>query len=303
MEKFEFKSVEVSDHDAIYEFTSVYGERSCQHSPVSMYSLKEKYDDQVCIKDGFLYTLRNGLCDDTYRVYLAPLGGGDVKKAVMNVISDAHSYGKKVKFYTVTDRYVRYVDEWCPDIFQIEEDRDFAEYIYGAESMGTFAGGKLAKRRAEVHRFRNIYGDRAKISLMTKDDVDEALAFERQWVVDNTETHDEKTLLKEERMIQTQLPLFDELHLCGAVVRIDGVIVGYCYGTMLQKDCFDVIVEKGNRAVPHIYKVIRMESTKLLLGSEGYVNMEEDVGEPGLRKIKSAYKPEYLLRKYIVTEK
>ena len=46
-----------------------------------------------------------------------------------------------------------------------------------------------------------------------------------------------------------------------------------------------------------------MESTRMLLGDDDYVNMEEDVGDPGLRSIKSAYKPDILLHKFVVTER
>ena len=169
--------------------------------------------------------------------------------------------------------------------------------------MGTFAGGKLANRRAEVHRFNNIFGDRAVLTRMTKEDIPEALEFEAAWVEANTETHDEKTLLKEQRMIEKQLAHFDELRLLGAVLRIDGEMKGFCYGTMLNDLFYDVIVEKGVRSVPHVYKVIRKESTRLLVPTDGFVNMEEDVGEEGLRFIKSAYKPTYLLRKYLAVEK
>ena len=73
-----FLPVTWEDYELIYPYTSAYGEGSCQHSPVSMASLEEKYGDSICMRDGFMYTLRSRLCDDEYRVYLAPLGSGDV---------------------------------------------------------------------------------------------------------------------------------------------------------------------------------------------------------------------------------
>ncbi|MEE3467525.1 MAG: phosphatidylglycerol lysyltransferase domain-containing protein [Eubacterium sp.] len=299
----EFTAVTLDDYDRIYAYTSAFGEGSCQHSPVSMFSLKEKYDDRICEGDGFLFTLRSGLCDDTYRVYLAPLGDGDERLAYENIFSDAAEHGKKVLFSTLTESCAERLEELYPGRFEITEDRDFAEYIYAASSMGTFAGGKLANRRAEVHRFHNIYGERAVVSRMTKEDIPEAREFEAQWVEENKETNDENTLLKEQRMIEKQLDYFDELRLLGAVLRIDGEMKGFCYGTMLNDLFYDVIVEKGVRSVPHVYKVIRKESTRLLVPTEGFVNMEEDVGEQGLRFIKSAYKPAYLLRKFNAREK
>ena len=43
----EFLPVTWSDYERIYPYTSAYGEGSCQHSPVSMASLAEKYDTYV----------------------------------------------------------------------------------------------------------------------------------------------------------------------------------------------------------------------------------------------------------------
>ena len=69
-----FRPIALSDIDWVDKYTSLYGEGSCQHSPVSMFSLSEKYGDEICEQEGILYVLRRNLCDDTYRVYMAPFG-------------------------------------------------------------------------------------------------------------------------------------------------------------------------------------------------------------------------------------
>ncbi len=294
--------VEIGDYDLIYPYTSRFGEGSCQHSPVSMYSLNEKYQDCFCIKDDFMFTLRRGLCDDDYRVYFAPFGDGDIKAAFEMIFSDASEYGKKVKFFTLTEKYASLLDELFPEKFSIEENRDFAEYIYTSESMATFAGGPLKKRRAELRTFQNIYGDRAKVELITPDDYQEIEEFEKEWLIKSSEDHDMEALNKEARMIYKQLKHFEELHLIGITLRIDGVLKGFCYGPRLNPDYYDVMIEKADRQVPHVYKVIRSESTKLCAFPGAYVNMEEDVGVEGLRAIKMAYKPAYLLNKFVAVE-
>nr|MCR4924031.1 hypothetical protein [Lachnospiraceae bacterium] len=68
-------------------------------------------------------------------------------------------------------------------------------------------------------------------------------------------------------------------------------------------DYYDVLIEKGDRAFPGLYRVIRQESTLLNVSSFKYVNFEEDVGVPGLRRLKESYGPAFLIEKYIVTEK
>ncbi len=113
-QKLEFTAVTPEDYDRIYPYTSAYGEGSCQHSPVSMFALNEKYGDSVCIQDGFLYTLRSRLCDARSRVYLAPLGSGDRKKAFERIFEDAAVYGKKVSFRTLTEEAAAFLEQNFP---------------------------------------------------------------------------------------------------------------------------------------------------------------------------------------------
>lgn len=301
-ERLTFTPVATEDYDRIYPFTSAFGEGSCQHSPVSMVSLAEKYGDSVCIRDGMLYTLRSRLCDENCRVYLAPLGAGDLGAAFGRIIADAASYGKRARFLTLTERTADVLKGAFPDRFDYEEDRDLAEYIYRTEVMAAFSGGALRKRRAEVHTFWHSFGQRASITRITPADFEECLAFEQKWLRDNLETHDRETLLRDAEVIDFQMAHFDALHLSGVILRVDGVTHGFCYGTKLG-DTYDVIVEKADRAVPHSYKVLRQESAKQCAADCLFVNMEEDLGVPGLRDLKIAYKPERLLRKLTATER
>lgn len=298
-----FAPVELGMFDEIYRYTSAFGEGSCQHSPCSMYSLAEKYGDAVCERDGVLYTLRSRLCDKDFRVYLVPMGAGNLKEAFLNILSDAKRYGKRAKFFTLTEKYADFLKEELPSRFTIEEDRDLAEYIYQTEIMSTFSGGKLKKRRSEVNTFWNIYGKRASVTKITPEDFPGLLEFEKKWLEQNKETHDVEALEREGRMIEKQMAHFDALHLSGVVLRIDGAVAGFGYGTKLSDTYYDAIIEKGDRNVPNVYKVLRQESVKQCAMDQTYVNMEEDVGISGLRALKYAYKPEFLLHKYIATER
>lgn len=303
MTELEFHPLTLPEYDTVYAYMSAHGEGSCQHSFVSMFSLFEKYGDCICEKDGFLYTLRSHYGDEQYRVYLAPMGDGDLKAAFQNILDDAHHYGRKVKFVTLTQSYADFVRENFGDLFEYTEDRDLAEYMYRTEKMSTFSGNQLMKRRTETHKFWNTYGERATVKLITHDDFDEILAFEQFWLEQNTTTHDMHSLSREARAIEYQLAHYDELHLSGIVLRIDGVVRGYGYGTKLSDEFYDALIEKGDRSVLNIYRVLRLESVKQCATECTYVNMEEDLGIEGLRALKYAYKPEYLLNKYIVTEK
>jgi hypothetical protein len=169
--------------------------------------------------------------------------------------------------------------------------------------MSTFSGGKLAKRRKEVHQFWRIYGERAAVTKITKADFPEILKFQKKWMTQNCETHDRQALEREERTIKKQLEFYDELGLSGVVMRIDNEVCGYGYGCRLGKDYYDALIEKGDRQIAHSYKVLRQESVKQCAMDCTYVNLEEDVGIIGLRNLKQAYQPTFLINKFVATER
>lgn len=303
MSELEFTPVGLEDYDRIYEKTSKYGEGSCQHSPVNMYSMQEKYGDSVCERDGFLYTLRSGLCDEDYRVYLAPFGGGDVRRGFQTIFADAAFYGKKVRFITLTEKYAKFLETEFPEKFDFEEDRNLAEYCYLSEKMSAFSGGELVTRRKEVRRFFREYGERTEISLLEQPDFPDIMDFEEDWLLENAQTHDSEVLEREARFIERHLEQYDSLKLSGIVLRIDGEVKGFCYGTKLSEDYYDGIIQKADRRIPNIYKVLTMELVKRCTGTCRYFNIEEDLGVPGLRTLKCAYHPDHLILKYRVTER
>ncbi len=298
-----FEQLNLTDYDRVYEYTSKYGEGSCQHSFVSMYCLSEKYGDAICEYDGFLFTLRRNLCDANYRVYLAPLGEGDLKAAYSLILDNAKRHKKKVKFCSLTESHAKFLKENFPGVFEIEYERGLAEYIYKSENLAYFPGRGLKERRHEVNKFWKTYGDRAVCTRITADDLDDIMAFEMNWLHDNKDRDDIEMLRRESRMMHMQIDIFNELRLSGVVLRIDGEVNAFGYGVKLSDDYFDAILEKGDRNNPLIYKVIRQESVKQCAMDCKYVNMEEDLGFDGLRLMKMKYHPEYLIEKYIVTER
>ena len=301
--RLDFSPVTLNDYYRIFPFSSGYGEGSCQFSPVSMYSQAEKYGDSVCIKDNILFTLRKNLCDDVYRVYLPPLGNSDSLSPYAAVLADARTFQKRVQFISLTEKQTSLLDKDLPDRFDIREERGLAEYMYRTDELAVFPGRSRKKQRNEVNSFWSLFGQRASVSRICPDDFEDILSFELEWVLRNKSSHDAEVLEREARMIEKQLAAFDALHLSGIVLRIDGVIKGFSYGTKLSDMFYDAIAEKGDKNVPHVYKILRQESAKLCASDCTYVNLEEDLEIPGLRNMKLNYKPAYLLRKFIAVEK
>ncbi len=303
----EFKAVSFAEKELADRYAFQYGERSCQHSFVSMFGHSEKYGDALCEKDGWLYYCRKNLETETTRFYLCPMGDREDRKgfteAIENILADAREAGKKARFETVTKGAAELISSCFPDRFTIKPCRDFYEYIYSREKLVKLPGKKMARRRYQVNACLRYYEGRIQIDPILEEDVPEIKLFQEEWVRQRYEENGNPELLEENGAILRELGEFGRCGLKGIIVRLDGDIVGYAYGVCLTEDCFDILVEKGDRNILHIYRLLKRELPAHCDEKIQWINWEEDVGDAGLRQIKTDYYPDMLMEKYIVEER
>ena len=84
---------------------------------------------------------------------------------------------------------------------------------------------------------------------------------------------------------------FEELDLEGILLRIGGTVEGYAYGSVLPGGAFDVMVLKGNLDFRFVWRALLRELARYCVDKATYLNLEEDLGLPGLRENKLSYQP------------
>ncbi|MBR1485733.1 MAG: hypothetical protein IJ597_00575, partial [Synergistaceae bacterium] len=113
----------------------------------------------------------------------------------------------------------------------------------------------------------------------------------------------QRQLIFENEEINIALENFYELGLDGIVLLIDEKICGYVFGSPSSRECFDEIVSTGARDVPNVSRVLLFEFLKTCCSEYKFINREEDVGVEGLRQIKMDYRPDFMIEKFILTER
>ena len=83
----------------------------------------------------------------------------------------------------------------------------------------------------------------------------------------------------------------------GGAMFVDGKMVAFTYGVPINGNTFDLCVEKGDIAYKGVYTVVRHEFMQQIPEQYTYINLEEDLGLPGLRRAKSSYHPAYQIQK------
>ena len=298
-----FHEITLDDKGMVDSYFHRYGGNSCQHSFVSLYCMQRKYGDQICERDGYLYVLRSSQGSAQERVYLFPMGEhACMKQAVTRLRQDAHTHGAALRFETLTRVATQMLADMFPGEFEIEPCRDYAEYLYTSEKLAQLSGPEMASKRHDINTFFRDYGSRTRIERIRPELITPIRAFQKVWLEAKNHGQEDVQLECEDHAIQRGLDHFESLGLSGIVVLIDDALVGYAYGAPLSGDCYDVLIEKGDRSYPDIYRVLNRELVRLCCGGYAWINREEDVGAPGLRKAKLSYKPDQLLEKFIARE-
>lgn len=285
-----FRPITLSERDMIEGYFFRWGEHSCQHSFMSVFGTQGKYGDRVCEQDGFLYVFRSKRCTPRERVYLFPSGDysrkDDLRKAIFNVIDNAHSCGTVARFDTITKKSWAILQELLPGKFRGRLNRDYNEYIHSAVNLSTYPGSAFASRRYDYRTFFRRYGDRVSIDFIRPETIQPLLEFQKRWLSDRIERgmHMKDALIEEDVADRRFLEHYSELGLSGIVVYIDGNIAGYAFGAPMSGGYYDVLVEKGDVNAQDIYCVLVRELVSRCCAGYDWINREEDCGEEGDRK-------------------
>lgn len=305
----EFKEINLQDKKIIESYLYKYGGNSCQHSFPTMYLLKDKYHDLYCVDDGCLFVYRQGLSSDSMRVYLFPFCPQEnIERAIRKILDDAADYAASVSFFTVTREAVETATRLFPGVFEVSENRDYAEYIYTSEKLAFLKGKKMAAKRNHINTFNREYHGRYEIHSFGCTDtpqeagiIDDILHFQKEWLSAREKQDLYSELLTEDHHISTALKHRHRLNICGVALYVDHSLEGYTFGTPISPDCVDVIAEKGNIDIGGCYQVLNNAFARMAYERFTYINREEDLGVAGLRKAKLSYKPDILLAKYILS--
>lgn len=289
----QFKDIELSDRDTITSYTLQSPHRNCDLSFSNLCSWRFLYDTQFAELDGFLlirFWVRGTL------VYMMPIGSGDVKAVLAALKEDAQREGQPLCLLGICEGMCQAIEDFMPGRFRFTADRDYADYLYLRTDLATLSGKKLQPKRNHINKFKRNYPN-YEYAPITRDLITECLDLEALWCKANNCDQHEGTG-NERRALVYALHHFDELGLMGGLLRVDGKIVAFTFGTPINQDTFGVHVEKADTTIEGAYAMINYEFANRIPEQYVYLNREEDLGIEGLRRAKLSYQPAILLEKY-----
>jgi hypothetical protein len=176
-------------------------------------------------------------------------------------------------------------------------DRDNSDYVYLRTDLAELSGRKYHAKKNMVNRCLESYA--CEYCELTAGLMPEVAAMQERWC-GARDCGQDPGLCAEFRAIQDALANYEGLGLTGGAVRIDGRIEAFTVGEELSPDTAVVHFEKAMTEYQGLYQLISMWFCKYGLAEFEYVNREQDLGVPGLRKAKESYLPHHMVEKHTV---
>ena len=296
----EFHKIELEDKEQIERYLQKKIYRSCDLVFPNIYLWSRKYPTQYTIVEDTL--IFRGIGEGGRPSITFPAGELEqVRKALQVMFSWFKEQKANVRMHLVQEKEFALLDSWFPGKFQIEYDRDIADYVYEAEKLATLAGKKLHSKRNHVNRFQENNPEWVYESI-TPENVEDCFQMALKW---REEMQCEIDVEKRDEMCVTlnALRLMEELNLKGGLLRArpQGEVIAFTVGEPLSEDTFVVHIEKAYASIQGAYPMINQQFVLHEAQDFKYVNREEDTGAEGLRKAKLSYRPAFLVEKGVVT--
>lgn len=282
----DFKEVEPEDRDMIQAYTSRHMPVSCEYSFANLFCWGSLYDYRWSVFKDMLI-IYNGVEKGIFM----PLGCMEAGFFELAAISRALINKGLGGNIFLADPGCRVGGNGIDTYYKIRRDEHLAEYIYAAKKLSELRGRKLGKKRNLISQFKNRYPD-YRIQKMSPANIDACRAFSDALLLKQGKV--DRSIREEKRALDRAFDYFDEIGLEGLVLRVKEMIAAFAVFSPLHPMMYVTHYEKSDIDFKGAAQVINRETADYLKGKCEYINREQDLGIPGLRKAKLSYDPDYI---------
>ena len=289
----DFREIDIKDKDWINELLHKSDFMGCEYSFANNMAWR-KMSNSLITKYKDFYIVGTPLADVPSFTY--PAGEGDITEVFSELKKISDSKGKPLVISSVNNENLIKLKEIYGDRLTVKTNPDYFDYIYNNIDLIEMKGKKFHGKRNHIKRFKDNDWEFREI---TEKDFDDCITFAVE-SYNNSNGHDDFSAVCEQFAIHTFFDNYYEFGLKGAILKQNGLLVGFTLGEQLNSNTFVVHIEKALGSVQGAYPTICNEFAKMCASELKYINREEDLGLEGLRKSKRSYNPAFLLEKHVV---
>jgi len=228
---------------------------------------------------------------------LPPVGPGPRKGAalaVMEWLKDEHGIAEPRIERADSALAKELQDE--PSVY-ILPARDQYDYVYRTRDLIDLSGNRYHSKRNHINAMQKKHTFR--YDIMKDIYVRQCMELVEKWC-GIKRCEEDMNLLGEWDAVGEMLAHFDRLRVRGGVLLIEDRVAAFAFGELLNPTTAVVHIEKADPDIRELYTVINQQFSEHSLHDVPFINREQDLGQPGLRKAKMSYHPDHLVEKFTI---
>ncbi len=268
----------------------------------NLFMWRKSYDIRYVILDDMLCIMpqhANGPRSATFPIGFIDGDGAerDVKAVIETLVQDCRERGFQPLIRLYDERTLKKLLDTFPGKFLISEDVNYFDYVYRVEDLIGLSGKKYHAKKNHVNKFKSLYD--WEYQTLSQENIKECLELFDRW-------HDKKSNeiigLDEERdAVRELFQNWSSLDVRGGCIRVDGKMIAFSVGEPLCGKTAVIHLEHADTDYHGAFAIMNQQFLEHEWRDFEFVNREEDMGIPGLRKVKESYRPAFMVKKYIAT--
>lgn len=179
------------------------------------------------------------------------------------------------------------IKDWKLEDYQLIQSNYISNYIYNLESLKTFSGKRMVKKRNHLNAFlKQNYN----VDVQNLKDANFNEIIEFTLYLNNKYSNESR---KNEVQVYKEF-LFNQYkkdkRFNGTVFYIDKKMVGYTFG-FINKNIYEIIIEKAEKDIRGLYQFIIKSNLIFHNIKCELIDREDDLGNPMIAKSKHSYHP------------
>jgi uncharacterized protein len=241
--------------------------------------------------NGNLCILINPLNEAPY--FLEPLGSHKIELTVDTCL------GHCAKLSRVSQTLL---DKLPPDKYRVAPLRSQADYLYEVKTLAELKGRLFDGKRNHLKNFQRRHPDYQYVPLTCSLKNDCLEVFEA-WFAARAESRYFPRLAytAQKAALEEAFKYCDQLELSGGAIGLNGQVAGFMIGSQMNKQTIDAHFQYARPEMPGIFPALLWEVCNKTYAEYKYINLEQDLGIPGLRQSKLSYHPLRLVEKFELT--
>jgi len=270
------------------------GRQGCEYTFVNLNVWGRQ---RVALQDGWIVLFSQyGRCS----VYPFPVGTGDVRPILDAIFEDAHQRGIPCRLTGLSQEDCALLESYCPGKFRFHADRDNFDYVYAIEDLALLKGKRYQSKRNFCNRFWNA-NPHCQLIPITAQELPAVQAMLARWYEDRQQSDPYQNYHLEQVALSRVFEKWDLLGMEGMALTDGEQVMAFALASPLGTDTFDIHFEKALDIADGAYAVINQGFARYLMEKHPnakWLNREDDLGLPGLRKAKLSYHPDHMVEKY-----